>query len=243
MKKSVVAVIPSRYGSTRFPGKPLALINNKPMIQWVYEKVEKINEIDAVYVATDDKRIFDAVNSFNGKVIMTSSENNSGTDRIAEALSKIPQKFDIVLNVQGDEPMIREEMLIPLISSFEDSEVYYSTLKYEINNEKEINDPNIAKVLTDSLGYAIYFSRRTIPYNRDNLDNNKYYKHIGVYAYKYDFLLRFSQMQSSYLENMEQLEQLRAIENGYKIKVIESKYQSIGVDLPEHIEILEKHLL
>lgn len=242
VKKSVIAIIPSRYGSTRFPGKPLAKINDKPMIQWVYEKVKKVSEIDAVYVATDDERIFEVVNSFNGNVVMTSSENSSGTDRIAEALKKIPHKFDIVLNIQGDEPMIREEMLIPLINSFEDSEVYYSTLKYEISNEKEINDPNIAKVITDNMGYAIYFSRRTVPYNRDDFQKSKYYKHIGVYAYRYDFLFEFSKMNSSYLENMEQLEQLRAIENGYKIKVIESKYQSIGVDLPEHISILEKYL-
>lgn len=243
MKKTVVAVIPSRYGSTRFPGKPLALINNKPMIQWVYEKVKSISDIDEVYVATDDNRIYDAVHSFDGKAIMTSKEHNSGTDRIAAALNKIERKFDIVLNVQGDEPMVRQEMLISLIRSFEDENVYYSTLKYEIKNDDEINDPNIAKVITDSSENAIYFSRSTIPYNRDKIENYKYYKHIGIYAYTYDFLFKFSMLESGYLEKMEQLEQLRAIENGYKVKVIESNYQSIGVDLPEHIDILKEHLI
>lgn len=241
--KKVVAVIPARYASSRFPGKPLAKIHDKPMIQWVYERVKGVEGINDVYVATDDERIFDTVECFGGKVIMTSKDHKSGTDRISEAISKIDDDIDIVLNIQGDEPMIKKEMISQLISAFDDESVNMATLKKRLYDEDDINNPNIAKVITDVNNDAIYFSRSTIPYNRDGKDDIKYFKHIGVYGYKKDFLMKFSNLKKSNLEELEQLEQLRVIENGYKIRVIETEYESIGVDLPEHIDKVESLLL
>lgn len=241
--KRVVAVIPARYASSRFPGKPLAKIHDKPMIQWVYERVKGVDGINDVYVATDDERIFDTVECFGGKVIMTSKDHKSGTDRISEAISKIDDDIDIVLNIQGDEPMIKKEMISQLISAFEDESVNMATLKKRLYDEDDINNPNIAKVITDVNNDAIYFSRSTIPYNRDGHNDIKYFKHIGVYGYKKDFLYKFANLKKSILEKLEQLEQLRVIENGYKIRVVETKHESIGVDLPEHIEKVESLLL
>ncbi|MCI9259584.1 MAG: 3-deoxy-manno-octulosonate cytidylyltransferase [Romboutsia sp.] len=241
--KKVVAVIPARYASSRFPGKPLAKIHDKPMIQWVYERVKGVEGITDVYVATDDERIFDTVECFGGKVIMTSKDHKSGTDRISEAISKIDDDIDIVLNIQGDEPMIKKEMISQLISAFDDESVNMATLKKRLYDEDDINNPNIAKVITDVNNDATYFSRSTIPYNRDGKDDIKYFKHIGVYGYKKDFLMKFSNLKKSNLEELEQLEQLRVIENGYKIRVIETEYESIGVDLPEHIDKVESLLL
>lgn len=240
--KKVVAVIPARYASSRFPGKPLAKIHDKPMIQWVYERVKGVEGINDVYVATDDERIFDTVECFGGKVIMTSKEHKSGTDRISEAISKIDDDIDIVLNIQGDEPMIKKEMISQLISAFDDESVNMATLKKRLYDEDDINNPNIAKVITDENNDAIYFSRSTIPYNRDGKDDIKYFKHIGVYGYKKDFLMKFSNLKKSNLEELEQLEQLRVIENGYKIRVVETMFESIGVDLPEHINKVEELL-
>ena len=237
--KNVIAVIPARYQSSRFPGKPLALIAGKPMIQWVYEKVKKVQEISEVYVATDDQRIFDCVNRFGGKAIMT-GECVCGSDRVYQACKDID--CEIVLNIQGDEPMIKTEMIQDLISAFNDPSVQMATLKKEIFTESDINNPNIAKLITDENNNAIYFSRSTIPYNRDNRDDVHYFKHIGVYGYKKEFLKKFVEMPQSSLEKAEQLEQLRAIENGYKIRVIETQYQSIGVDLPEHIKVVEDEM-
>lgn len=237
--KNIIAVIPARYESSRFPGKPLAMINNKPMIQWVYEKVKKVDEIKDVYVATDDDRILNAVMNFGGKVIMTSKNHKSGSDRINEAINKIADDIDIVLNIQGDEPMIKIEMIKTLISAFNDDSVYMATLKKKLYSENDINNPNIAKVITDIYDNAIYFSRSTIPFNRDNIGNIGYFKHIGVYGYTKEFLVKFASLDQGNLEVIEQLEQLRAIENGYKIRVIETEHDSIGVDLPEHISKVE----
>lgn len=237
--KKFIAIIPSRYASSRFPGKPLAKILEKPMIQWVYERVAGIKEISEVYVATDDERIFNAVMEFGGKAIMT-GECACGSDRVYQACEKI--EADIILNIQGDEPMIKAEMIKDLISAFDDSEVEMATLKKEIISESDINNPNIAKLITDQNGDAIYFSRSTIPYNRDGRDDVKYYKHIGVYGYTKEFLKTFVSLPQSDLEKAEQLEQLRAIDNGYKIRVVETEHQSIGVDLPEHIAIVEEEL-
>jgi len=239
--KKIIAIIPARYSSSRFPGKPLALILGKPMIQWVYERVNQVEEIQGVYVATDDQRIYDEVIKFGGKAIMTGN-HNCGGNRLAEAASKIQEEFDIVLNIQGDEPMIKTEMIKDLISAFDDQEVYMATLKKRIYSDEEINNPNIAKLITDKNGYAIYFSRSTIPFNRDGIKDIKYYKHIGVYGYTKEFLQVFASIPQSSLEVSEQLEQLRALENGYKIKVIETMHQSIGVDLPEHIQLVEQEL-
>lgn len=241
--RKIIAVIPARYSSSRFPGKPLAKIKDKPMIQWVYEAISEIQEINEVYIATDDERIAECVNSFEGKYILTSDKHQSGSDRIEECVSKINiDDNDIVLNIQGDEPLIKPEMVKKLISAFDDNDVYMATLKKEIINENEINNPNIVKVITDRNEYAIYFSRCTIPYNREGIDNIKYYKHIGVYGYKKYFLNKFTKLELSNLEIIEKLEQLRVIENGYNIKVLETEYESIGVDLPEDILLVEKQL-
>lgn len=239
MMKKIIAIIPSRYASSRFPGKPLADILGKPMIQWVYEKVSSVPEISEVYVATDDERIFDTVTGFDGKAIMT-GECSCGSDRVYQACEKI--NADIVLNIQGDEPSIKIEMIRDLISAFNDSDVQMATLKKEITADEDVNNPNMVKVITDVNDNALYFSRSAIPYNRDGIDGVKYYKHIGVYGYTKEFLKKFVNMPQSSFEKTESLEQLRAIENGYKIRVIETKYQSIGVDLPEHIALVEEEL-
>lgn len=245
-----IAIIPSRYGSTRFPGKPLALIKGKPMIEWVVENVKKTNKVDDVYVATDDSRIFDVVNSFGGKAIMTSDKHTCGTDRLAECVEILKlDDEDIILNIQGDEPTFRSEMVEDLISIFDDGNVYFGTLKVEIKNDEELNNPNCVKVINDLKGDAIYFSRYTIPYVRDekNIGLVKHYKHIGAYGYKKWFLMKYSKMEKSGLEISESLEQLRAIENGYKIRVKETKYETVGVDIPDQIylaeEFMEKNLL
>ncbi|WP_394866654.1 3-deoxy-manno-octulosonate cytidylyltransferase [Paraclostridium bifermentans] len=240
--KDIVAIIPARYASSRFPGKPLAKIHDKPMIQWVYESIKNIDGIKAVYVATDDERILNKVSEFGGNAIMTSNKHKSGTDRICEALNKIEGNVDIVLNIQGDEPMIKSEMVKSLIDAFKDESVYMATLKKKLLNEDDINNHNIAKVITDCHDNAVYFSRSTIPFNRDKIEEVEYYKHIGVYGYTKEFLNIFSNLPQSRLEVIEQLEQLRAIENGYKIKVIETKYESVGVDLQEHIDKVESLL-
>ncbi len=234
----IIAVIPARYKSTRFLGKPLANICGKPMIWWVYNCISSIAAIDEIYVATDDKRIYDAVIAFSGNAIMT-GEFDSGTDRVSFVCKNID--FDVVLNIQGDEPMIKTEMIVDLISAFNDPNVKMATLKKEIY-DNNILDCNIAKVITDLNGDAIYFSRSVIPFNRDKLGNAKYYKHIGVYGYTKDFIDIFPRLPKSQLEETEKLEQLRVLESGYKIRVIETKYQSIGVDLPEHIELVESEI-
>ncbi len=237
--KNIIAIIPSRYASSRFPGKPLASILGKPMIQWVYETVSSVSEISDVYVATDDERIFEAVTQFGGKTIMT-GECSCGSDRVYQASKYLDA--DIVLNIQGDEPAIKAEMIRDLISAFNDPDVKMATLKKEITPNEDINNPNMVKVITDSNCDALYFSRSAIPYNRDDKENTKYYKHIGVYGYTKEFLKKFVSLPSSTLEKTESLEQLRAIENNYKIRVIETQYQSIGVDMPEHIALVEEEL-
>lgn len=239
MKKRIIAVIPARYQSTRYPGKPLAQICGKPMIQWVYEKLIDIYELSGIFIATDDHRIAEVVRGFNGNAIMT-GEFNSGTDRVYEVIKDID--CDIVLNIQGDEPLIKKEMIRELISAFDNPRVKMATLKKEIYDYEEISNPNIAKVLTDTEDNAIYFSRSIIPYKVNNDEEVRYYKHIGVYGYTKEFLREFISLPPSNLEIAEKLEQLRAIENGYKIKVIETKYDSIGVDLPEHIKVIETKL-
>lgn len=240
MKK--IVLIPSRFGSSRFPGKPLALISGKPMIQWVYENVKKVNDIDDIYVATDDNRIFEAVVRFGGKALMTSSEHTCGTDRLAECVNILALKDeDIVLNIQGDEPLIRPEMVMDLISTFDDESVYMGTLKKRIEEEEERLNPNVVKVITDINGDAIYFSRFTLPYERDG-KRRVHYKHVGTYGYKVWFLKRFSKMPKTELEIAESLEQLRVIENGLKIRVKETQWQTVGVDTPEQIEVVENIL-
>ena len=246
----VLAVIPARWASTRFPGKPTADILGKPMVQRVFEQVQKSNLVNDVVVATDDKRIYDVVSDFGGNAVMTLPSHQSGTDRVAEVAKKI--NCDIVVNVQGDEPLIPPEnidlVIKPLLTS---TELPASTLMIGILNQNEMFDPNICKVVVDRKGYAIYFTRASVPYNRDSsiVDNmaiNKNvglqilgYKHIGIYAYTKSFLLKFSKLKVSRLECLEKLEQLRILENGYSIMVTETTLNSIGVDRPEDLVNVE----
>lgn len=234
--KKIVAVIPARYQSSRFPGKPLAMIAGKSMIQRVYEQVKQAVGINEVIVATDDKRIYNTVQRFNGKVVMT-GECNCGTERVHEAIKD--NICDIVINVQGDEPLISPKMIEELVSVFSDNDVVMATLCKEIVDENEVNNPNIVKVVRDKNDDALYFSRYPIPFNRDGRSDIKYYKHIGIYGYTKDFLREYVQTEILLLETAECLEQLRVLENGYKIKVKETIYDSIGVDKQEDILKIE----
>lgn len=230
----VLCVIPARYASTRLPGKPLALIAGKPMIQHVYMRACEAKLPDEVIVATDHEEVFAAVEAFGGKVVMTSSEHPSGTDRLAEVALKY-NDVDVIINVQGDEPMIPPEIIDRLAKAFEvDPDLKMATMKVEMQ-ESEYNDPAAVKVVTDSNGYALYFSRSLLPYPRNKVEGAKVYKHVGVYAYKRNFLLQYAALEPTELEKVESLEQLRVLENGYRIKVLESDFQGIGVDTPEDL--------
>jgi 3-deoxy-manno-octulosonate cytidylyltransferase (CMP-KDO synthetase) len=234
----VACVIPSRFQSSRFPGKPLADIWGKPMIQRVYERVLKAKTVSSVAVATDDKRIFAAVRKFGGHAIMTSSEHKSGTDRIAEAATYLDlEPSDIVVNIQGDQPLFEpsqiDEVAAPLIA---DPAISMSTLIYKIIREEEITHPNAVKTVFDKQGFALYFSRATIPYVRDQGLKAEYYKHHGIYAYRRGFLETFTRLPVGALEKLEALEQLRALEHGYKIKVVVPPHDSIEVDTPQELE-------
>jgi len=236
-------IIPARYASSRFPGKPLAMISGKPMIQRVYE--QSMKSIDLVFVATDDKRIFDAVKNFGGNAIMTSAEHQSGTDRCAEAVSKISGKIgikvDVVLNIQGDEPFIRPEQIDLLKSCFSDKNVEIATLVRKTARGEDIFNPNQPKVVIDSQKNAIYFSRSTIPFIRnigESLwsENYTYLKHMGLYAYTVPALKKITKLAVSYLEKTEALEQNRWIENGFKIRTAVTEWESIGIDTPADLE-------
>lgn len=235
--------IPARYGSSRLPGKPLKLINGKPMIQHVFERISKAQGIEAVYVATDDDRIKTAVEDFGGKVIMTPPEAESGTDRIAQAAAQLQlQPDDLIVNVQGDQPLVHsgsiEAVISPFMDSNYDGSFEMSTLSFKIVNEAEITSPKDVKLVTDVNGFALYFSRATIPHGRDYWDHDSF-KHLGVYAYTKRFVDAFNQLPMGRLENIEKLEQLRALEFGHKIKVVESLWDSPEVDVPGDIEIME----
>jgi 3-deoxy-manno-octulosonate cytidylyltransferase (CMP-KDO synthetase) len=230
----IVCVIPSRYESSRFPGKPLADLCGKPMIQHVYERVLRAKTVTEAAVATDDRRIFDAVEKFGGKAIMTADRHRSGTDRIAEAATTLQlEDNDIVVNIQGDQPIFEpiqvDEVVEPLLA---DSSIPMSTLIYRIVRDEEITHPNAVKTVFDTDHFALYFSRATIPYDRDGIHEVNYYKHHGIYAYRRHFLETFSQLPQSPLEKLEALEQLRALEHGYRIKVVETAYDSLEVDTP-----------
>lgn len=228
-----LGVIPARYGSSRFEGKPLELIHGKPMIEWTYKRALKSN-LDKVIVATDDERIAKVVIGFGGEVIMTSKNHETGTDRIAEVALKYTD-FDVIINIQGDEPLIEGSMINSLMEPFiNEKELKMATLKYKLTNIEDIDNTNIVKVITDKNDYALYFSRCPIPFPR-NLNIDVYYKHIGVYGYKRDFVLEYAKMSQTALEKSESLEQLRVLENGYKIKVIETKHKVLGVDTPEDL--------
>lgn len=236
-------IIPARYASSRFPGKPLALIGGKPMIQMVYEQVAA--SLDRVYVATDDERIFKAVTGFGGKAIMTSTEHRSGTDRCSEAIENIAvetgKRPDVVINIQGDEPFIKVEQITLLKRCFNDPLVDIATLVRKTSSGEDIFNPNQPKVIVNSSGDALYFSRAAIPYIRDaRMEEwslkHTYYKHIGIYAYKSNVLLAITKLPQSKLELTESLEQNRWLENGYKIRTAETPWENIGIDTPDDLE-------
>jgi 3-deoxy-manno-octulosonate cytidylyltransferase (CMP-KDO synthetase) len=239
----IFGFIPARYQSTRFPGKPLVPIAGTPMIQRVYERALLCPELFDVYVATDDERISECVQGFGGKVVMTKKDHQSGTDRISEAALKTGlEKRDIIINIQGDQPLFDPSVVSLLVQPLvEDESVHMSTLKWKMTDDSHILNPNHVKVVTDNQGLAIYFSRCPIPYFRDSRSGN-YYKHLGFYGYRMDFLVKFTGLSHGILESAEKLEQLRALEHGFKIKVMETSFNSVEVDVPEDIETAEKLL-
>jgi 3-deoxy-manno-octulosonate cytidylyltransferase (CMP-KDO synthetase) len=241
-------IIPARYASSRFPGKPLVNVGGKPMIRRVYEQASK--SLDTVYVATDDSRIYDAVSDFGGKAIMTSSEHQSGTDRCAEAVNILTHEkgisADVVINIQGDEPFIKPEQIDLLVSCFADKLVGIATLIRKVEPGEDITNPNHPKVIIDLSGNAIYFSRTVIPYIRDAEMSewtllHPYYKHIGLYAYRTDILSIITSLPRSSLEKTESLEQNRWLENGYKIRTAVTEWESICIDTPEDLEKAKKY--
>ncbi|SNB44794.1 3-deoxy-manno-octulosonate cytidylyltransferase [Geobacter sp. DSM 9736] len=246
----ITAVIPARFASTRFPGKALADIMGKPMVQHVYERTARASLISDVVVATDDKRIADAVRAFGGRVEMTSPDHETGTDRLAEVAGHLSS--DIVVNVQGDEPLIEpgmiDEAVMPLTL---DPGIVMGTLKSRIRTLHDFLSPNVVKVVTDAEGFALYFSRSPLPNFRDKWNDLKdeafasgkllCYKHVGLYVYRREFLLKYAQMPPTFLEMAEKLEQLRVLESGYRIKVVETLHESVGVDVPNDLEkVLER---
>ncbi|MDD4321676.1 MAG: 3-deoxy-manno-octulosonate cytidylyltransferase [Acidaminococcaceae bacterium] len=235
----VICVIPARFASTRLPGKPLALIAGKPMIQHVYTKACQAKLPEEVIVATDDQKVVEVVQGFGGNVVMTSSEHPSGTDRLAEVALNYPD-VDVIVNVQGDEPMITPQVIDALAEAFiKDPNLSMATLKTLMEPE-EYDNPNAVKVITDLNDYALYFSRSLVPYPRKKTDDFKVYKHVGIYAYRRDFLLQYAVLAPTPLEQIESLEQLRVLENGFRIKVINSDFHGIGIDTKEDLEAVNK---
>ncbi len=230
----VLCVIPARYASTRLPGKPLSMIAGKPMIQHVYERACQAELPDEVVVATDNELVEQAVLGFGGKAVMTSPDHPSGTDRLAEVALKYPD-VDVIVNVQGDEPMIPAEVIDRLAAAFKDDEDLHMATMKVVMEEEDYNNPAAVKVVTDLNGYALYFSRSLMPYPRNKPEDFKVFKHVGIYAYRRNFLLKYAALAPTPLERAESLEQLRALENGYKIKVLESDFKGIGVDTPEDL--------
>jgi 3-deoxy-manno-octulosonate cytidylyltransferase (CMP-KDO synthetase) len=238
MSVPVVCIIPSRYESSRFPGKPLADLCGKPMILHVYERVLRAASVSQAAVATDDERILKAVCAWGGRAVMTSPSHRSGTDRIAEAVEALALADEaIVVNIQGDQPLFEpsqvDEVVAPL---FDDAAVPMSTLIYRIVRQEEIGHPNAVKVVVDEKGFALYFSRATIPFVRDGGLKADYYKHHGIYAYRRSFLRTFAALPTGILERLEALEQLRALEHGYRIRVVVTSHDSVEVDTPEELE-------
>ncbi|MCX7927756.1 MAG: 3-deoxy-manno-octulosonate cytidylyltransferase [Candidatus Omnitrophica bacterium] len=239
----VIGVIPARYGSSRFEGKVLADILGKPMIQWVWQRASQCKLLEKLIIACDDERIREVAESFGAEVVMTAKAHASGTDRIAEVVNPLDVK--VVVNIQADEPLIHPTMIDTVAGAIlNNPDVVCATVMKRITEPDQINDPNVVKVIVDINGFALYFSRLAIPalaYNSEE-KNLFYFKHIGLYAYTKDFLFTYKNMKPSYLERVEKLEQLRILENGYRIKVIETKYDTIGVDKPEDIEKVIKYL-
>lgn len=240
-----IGIIPARYASTRFPGKPLALLGGKPVIQHVYEKVAAV--LEAAYVATDDERIYDVVKSFGGQVVMTRTDHKSGTDRIEEAIEKIGGEWDVVVNVQGDEPFVAKSQLDTICHCFDDSTTQIATLGKPFESMEAVQNPNSPKIVVDNMGFAMYFSRSVIPYVRGKeksswLTHYPFLKHLGIYAYRKDVLRQVTQLPQSSLEIAESLEQLRWLQNGFKIKVGTTDVETVGIDTPQDLERAEEFL-
>jgi 3-deoxy-manno-octulosonate cytidylyltransferase (CMP-KDO synthetase) len=237
----IVAIIPARFASTRFPGKPLADIDGRPMIEHVYRRAAASPVVSRVVVATDDLRIATTVNDFGGKVRLTRADHRSGTDRLAEVAASLD--CDIVVNVQGDEPLLDPRAIGEVVAPFADPSVSMATLFKRIQNPAELNNPNVVKVVLDRGGFAMYFSRAPIPYARDPRGGwPPLYRHIGLYAYRRSALLVLASLEPTPLESAESLEQLRALEHGIRIKAVETLYDSIGVDTPEDLEQVRRLL-
>jgi 3-deoxy-manno-octulosonate cytidylyltransferase (CMP-KDO synthetase) len=263
-----IVVIPARYASTRFPGKPLALLRGLPVIQHVFQNSLKSHLAEDVVVATDSETIFEKVLSFGGKAVITSADHVSGTDRIAEVAAGLD--YDIIVNVQGDEPLVNPAMIDDVISILEDSRASIGTLAKKVVDRREIFDPNVVKVVFDARGFALYFSRAPIPYHRDLFSGEAWkrgsrpslvknqsisaelqsfrtselfmFKHVGIYSYRRDVLLALAKCAPSRIETTERLEQIRALENDFRIKVKETFFETSGVDTPEDLERIEKCL-
>lgn len=240
-----IAIIPARYASTRFPGKPLALLAGKPVIQHVYEQVTKV--LPEAWVATDDSRIFDAVERFGGKAVMTSANHKSGTDRIEEAAEKIGANADVIVNVQGDEPFIQPSQIETLCALFDDPSTQIATLGKPFTSMDAVKNQNSPKIVTDNNGFALYFSRSVIPFVRGKeeeawLDNFPYLKHLGIYAYRRDVLREVTNLPMSSLEKAESLEQLRWLQNGYRIRVGVTEVETVGIDTPADLQRAEDFL-
>ena len=232
--RKILGVIPARFASTRFPGKVLSLISSKPMLQHVYERASQARYLTSTIIATDDERILRAARRFGASVRLTRADHLSGTDRVAEIASA--ENAEIIVNIQGDEPLIDpaaiDAAILPLVH---EPDIVMATLKKRIEDPREIQDPNVVKVVTDRDGDAIYFSRHPIPFARDGAPVD-HYKHTGLYVYRRDFLLQYSLLPVGPLEQAEKLEQLRALENGFRIRVVETEYESLGVDTPEDLD-------
>lgn len=240
-----IGIIPARYASTRFPGKPLVLLGGKPVIQHVYEKVAAV--LEAAYVATDDERIYDVVKAFGGQVVMTRTDHKSGTDRIEEAIEKIGGEWDVVVNVQGDEPFVAKSQLDTICHCFDDPTTQIATLGKPFESMEAVQNPNSPKIVVDNMGFAMYFSRSVIPYVRGKeksswLTHYPFLKHLGIYAYRKDVLRQVTQLPQSSLEIAESLEQLRWLQNGFKIKVGTTDVETVGIDTPQDLERAEEFL-
>ena len=237
---NIVCVIPARYASSRFPGKPLALIDGKPMIQWVYRRAMRCSNISRVFVATNDTRIAAACAAFSAPVVMTAPDLPSGTDRVYAAIKDLD--VDVVINMQGDEPFVRPDLLDELAALFADEQIQIATPIKKINSTSDLNDPNLVRVVRDVDGNALYFSRASIPFSRgiddsgERLKRHTFYKHIGIYAYRKNILAELTHLRESSLEKTERLEQLRFLENGFRIYTHITSYESISIDTPHDLE-------
>ena len=240
-----IGIIPARYASTRFPGKPLAVLGNRPVIQHVYEKAVKA--LGEAYVATDDERIFDTVKSFGGEAVMTRTDHTSGTDRIEEACEKIGTNADVIINIQGDEPFVATSQIETLKALFDHPQTQIGTLGKRFESMEAAMNPNSPKIVTDRQGFALYFSRSVIPFVRGKeqtewLRHFPYLKHLGIYAYRREILQEVTQLPQSPLELAESLEQLRWLENGYRIRVGITDVETVGIDTPEDLQRAEEFL-